>query len=93
LQKLFPIHVEFALVGKSVLAAIQFHIQFRFLSKEIEIVNAERVLAAEFVAAEPPVTQPAPHEFFRPRFLFAKLAGAGNVGHAGNLGNGDEMKS
>ena len=71
------------------LAAIQFHIQFRFLSKEIEIVNAERVLAAEFVAAEPPVTQPAPHQFLRPRFILAKLPGAFDVGHDEILGNDD----
>jgi hypothetical protein len=36
------------------LAAVQFHIEFRLLAKEIEIVNAERMLAAEFVASEPP---------------------------------------
>jgi hypothetical protein len=35
LQKLFPLHVMFALVRKTVLAAFQFHIQFRLLAKEI----------------------------------------------------------
>ena len=40
----------FALVGKAMLAAVQFHIQFRLLAKEIEIVNADGMLAAEFVA-------------------------------------------
>jgi hypothetical protein len=42
----------FASVGKTVLAAVQFHIQFRFLAKEIEIVNADGMLAAEFVAGK-----------------------------------------
>ena len=37
---------------------------------------------------EPVVAQPAPHEFFRPGFIFAKLAGAFDVGHDGNMGNG-----
>jgi len=52
LQKLFPRRVMFALVGETMLAAVQFHIQFRLLAKEIEIVNAERMLASEFVAGE-----------------------------------------
>lgn len=88
LQKFFPFQVMFTLVGKTVLAAVQFHIQLRLLAKEIQIIIAERMLAAEFVAAEPPIAQPAPHEFFRPRFGPAKLAGAFNIGHDGNLGNG-----
>jgi len=93
LQKLFALLVMLALVGKTVLAAVQFNVQFRLLAKEIEKINAERMLAAEFVAAEPPVAQPAPHQFFGPCFLFAKLAGAGDFGHDWNLGNGDKMES
>ena len=67
------------------LAAVQFHIQFRFLAKEIELVNADGMLAAKLVAAETPVAQPAPHELFRPGFILAKLAGAGDFGHEANL--------
>jgi hypothetical protein len=74
LQKLFPFQIVFPLVGKTVLAAVQFHIQFRLLAKEIEIVDAERMLAAKFVAGEPPSAQPAPDEFLRPGFILAKLA-------------------
>ena len=85
LQELFAFQIMFALVGKTVLAAVQFHIQLRLLAKEIQIVNAAGMLAAEFVATEPPVAQPAPHQFFRPGFILAKLAGAGDVGHDGNL--------
>ena len=77
----------FTLVGKTVLAAVQFHIQLCLLAKEIQIVNAQWMLAAEFVAAEPPVAQPAPHELFRPGFNPAKLAGASDVGHEANLGS------
>ena len=91
LQKLFALRVVFPLVGKTMLAAVQFHIQFRLLAKEIQIVNAERMLAAKFVAAEAPTAQPAPDKFFRPGFILAKLAGAFDVGHDGNLGNVDEM--
>jgi len=68
-----------------VLAAIQFNIQLRFLTKEIQMVNAARMLAAKLVAGKPPVTQPAPHQLFRPGIILAKLAGAGDVGHDGNL--------
>jgi hypothetical protein len=57
------------------------------LAKEIQIVTAERILAAKFVAAEATVAQPAPHELFRPRFNLAKLAGALGIGHDGNLRN------
>jgi len=85
LQKFFPFQIMFALVGKTMLAAIEFHVQLRLLAKEIQIVNAQRMLAAELVAAEPPVTQPAPHQFFRPGFIFAKLAGADDVSHDGKL--------
>ncbi len=81
LQKFFPLQVMFSLVRKTMLAAVQFNIQLRLLAKEIQIVNAERMLAAKFVAAETPSAQPAPDKFFRPRFLLAKLPGAFDVGH------------
>ena len=89
LQKLFPFQVVLPLVGKTVLAAVQFHIQCRLLAKEIEMVNSGGVLAAKFIAGETPVTQPAPDKFFRPRFFFAKLASAFDVGYDANLGNGN----
>ena len=78
----------FALVGKAVLAAIQFDVQFRFLAKEIENVFSDGMLAAKLVAAEPPVTQPMPHQLFRPSVILAKLPRTLDVGHNGNLGNG-----
>ena len=90
LQKLFPFQVMFPLIRKPVLAAVQFHIQIRLLATEIEIVNADGMLAAKLVAGKTTATQPSPHELFRPRFFFAKLAGAFDVGHDGNLGNADE---
>lgn len=63
------------------LAAVQFDVQLCLLAKEIEIIIADGMLMTEFVAAEAPVAQPTPQEFFRPSFLFAKLAGAFSVGH------------
>ena len=87
LQELFTFQIMFALVGKTMLAAVQFHIQFRLLAKEIQMVNAEGMLAAKFVAGEPPCAQPAPDKFFRPGFNLAKLASAGDVGHEINLGD------
>jgi hypothetical protein len=86
LQELFPFRVVVPLAGKTMLAAVQFHIQFRLLAKEIQIIITEGMLAAEFVAAEPPVTQSAPQEFFRPGFILPKMPGAGDVGHVANLG-------
>ena len=35
----------FPLIGKTMLAAVQFHIQLRLLVEEIEIVNADGMLA------------------------------------------------
>jgi hypothetical protein len=92
LQKFFPLHVMLALIGKTVLAAVQFNVQFRLLTKEIQMVNADGILVAKFVAAKATVAQPAPDEYFRSRFLFAKLAGAFDVGHDANLENGDAME-
>jgi len=52
LQKLFPLSIMILLVGKTMLAAVKLNCQFRLLAKEIKIVNAERVLAAKFIAGE-----------------------------------------
>ena len=41
------------------------------------------MLAAEFIMAESLVTQPAPHQFFRPRFGLTELSGAFDFGHDG----------
>ncbi len=41
----------FPLIGKTVLAAIQFNIQLRFLAKEIQIVITKRMLPPELVVA------------------------------------------
>jgi hypothetical protein len=70
---------------KTVLASVQFNVQPRFLAKEIKIVDANRMLASEFVAVETAVPQPAPDELFRPGFQCAELAGAFDVGHDRNL--------
>ena len=41
LQKLFALSVVSPLVGKTVLAAVQLNIQFRLITKEIQIVNTD----------------------------------------------------
>ena len=87
LQKFFPLRIMFPLVGKTMLAAVQFHVQRRLFAEEIQMVDADGMLAPELVADETPVAQPAPDKFFCPCFLFAKLAGAFDVGHDGNLGH------
>jgi hypothetical protein len=79
LQKFFAFFVVFPLVGETMLAAIQFNVQSGLLAKEIQIVAADWMLAAEFIAAETPVAQPTPDKFLRPCFPFAKLAGAFDV--------------
>jgi hypothetical protein len=79
-----------ALTRKTVLAAIQFHIEFRLLTKEIKVVNAERVLTTKLVAGEPAVAQPAPDQFFRPRFNLPEPSGAFDVSHDLKLENSTE---
>lgn len=71
----------FLLAGMAVAKPVQFDSEARFFAKEIEIVNPFRMLTAEFVAGKTPITQPAPHEFFRPSFFFAERASAFGVGH------------
>ena len=56
------------------------------------MVNADGMLSAKFVTAKATGAQPAPDKFFRPRFLFAKLAAAFDVGHDINLENGAAME-
>jgi len=73
----------FALVGETMLAAVQFHIELRLLAKEIERVIADWMLAAKFVAVETSSAQPAPHDLFRPCFNSAKLTGSFDIGHDG----------
>jgi hypothetical protein len=75
LQKLSALRVAVPLVGKTVLAAVQLDIQPRFLAKEIKVVNAPRVLTAEFVTGETPSAQPAPDKFSRPSLFFCEAAG------------------
>ena len=70
--KFLPLCVVCLLGGKSVLAAVQLNIQFRFFTKEIQVVVTERVLAAKFIATEAAISQPPPHQLFRPGFLFAE---------------------
>jgi len=69
------------LMGKAMLAAVQFNRQFRLFAEKIERIVAQRMLSPEFIAAKTPIPQPAPHELFRPGFFFASLAGACGVGH------------
>jgi hypothetical protein len=52
LQKFSPFCIMILLVGKTVLAAVEFNCQFRLLAKEIKVVNTKRMLSAEFVASE-----------------------------------------
>ena len=80
------------LAGMAVPGTVELDGKARFFAKEIEKVNSLRMLASEFVTAESAVAQPAPHELLRPSLILAKLAGAGDFGHAGKLGNRNEIE-
>ena len=51
--------------GMSVVRAIDLHGQQCFVAKEIQHVFAHGMFPAEFVSAQPPVTQPAPDQLLR----------------------------
>ena len=65
--------------------AIQFDGEARFFAIKIKAVNAFWMLSPKLITRETPVTQPAPHEFFRPSFLFAECAGTFGIGHDENV--------
>jgi hypothetical protein len=90
-QKRRALGIVMARVRQAMLAAVQLNVQGRFLAEEIQIVDANGMLTAEFVAIEAAVTQPASDLLLRPSVLFAELAGAFNVGHEGSLAKRIEM--
>ena len=75
------------LVRKTVLAAIEFDVECGLFAKEIEVIIAQWMFSAKFVAAKTTIPQPTPHEALGPGFIPPKLAGALNVGHGDKLGN------
>jgi len=74
------------------MTTIQFDVQFCRFTEEIQGVDAQRMLAAEFIAVELPATQLTPHEFFSPGVVFPKSAGVLGC-HAVNLGKGKKTES
>jgi len=79
-----PLIISLALLRKAVLRSIKFNREPPFLAKKVQRVNAGWVLAAEFIAAEPSVPQPAPDGFLRPGRVLAKLSGFVG-GHEANV--------
>ena len=74
------------LAGLPVPAAVEFDGEAGFAAVKIQKVNPDRMPPTKFVGAESPVTQPTPHEFFRPSRLPAQRAGAVGVGHGRTVG-------
>ena len=58
LQKPFPRRIMRLLLRKTVLTAVEFNIEFGLFTKEIQVIIADEMLATEFIAAKPTVTQP-----------------------------------
>src|SRR5437660_2549567 len=80
------------LFWKSVLASIQFNRQPRLFAEKIERVFADRMLSAEFVTAESPPAQPAPHELLSPGRLLAENASEVSVRHGRHDSDVEQMK-
>ena len=69
------LRVQTPLMGCSVSAAIQFNVEHRFKTKEIENVRRVRMLTSKLVSGKPAVTKPGPQEFFGPGVVLAKRTG------------------
>src|SRR5262245_45636660 len=72
-EKLLTLPVTLPLRWQAVLKAVEFHGKFCCGAIEIEVVNADWMLAAKFESGEAPGTQSAPQLFFLVR-LFASEA-------------------
>src|SRR5208283_71474 len=91
LQERRALRIMILAVREPMLSAVQFNVQRRFIAKEIQIIDANRMLASDFVTVEAAVAQPAPNKFFRPCFPFAELPCACDVGHGATIANGNQM--
>jgi len=84
-KKLRSLSIVSLLGRMPMMSAVEFDRETGFHAVEVEVVNSTRVVATEFVGAGTPVTQPTPHELFRPSLLLALSAGAGWIGHGRSL--------
>jgi hypothetical protein len=73
--------------GMAVAESIQFNSHSRLLTEKIRNVNANRMLAPEFIATQAPVAQPAPDELLRPSGSFSTRTRGGATGsqHGGSI--------
>ena len=83
-----PLRVMSSLLGMPVSTAIEFDGEAGFTAVEIQVVDADRMSATKLVGAEPPLTQPAPHEFLGPRRFLAQGASSVDVGHGVTVAKG-----
>jgi len=60
---------------QAMLKTIHLDIQFCTVTKEIQDIGSERMLAAKFVFGKTPVAQPGPHQPLTPGFTQAQIAG------------------
>ena len=65
------------------MSSVQFNGEAGFHAIEIEVVNPARVIAPKLVGAEAPVTQPTPHELFRPCLLLPQYTGVSENASSG----------
>ena len=84
-EKLCALGVMRLLSGMPVVPSIKLDGKARLHAIKVEVVNPARMVAAEFVRAKSPVTQPTPHEFFCPCLFLPQCAGASGVGHGGKV--------
>jgi hypothetical protein len=76
---------SFCIIGLSsrmaMLEPVEFNREPRLLAEKVQKVFPRGMLAAELVAAEPPVPQPPPHGFLGPSGLLPERSGESDVGH------------
>jgi hypothetical protein len=78
---------SFCVIGlssrKPVLEPVELNREPRLLAEKVQEIFPLGMLASKFVAGEPPVPQPSPHEFLCPGSLLPERTGESGVGHGG----------
>ncbi len=84
-QKLGSLRVMHLLPGMPVAKTVQFDREPRFHAEKIQSIFPQWMFAPEFIAVEPAVPQPAPHELFGPSLPLPQRVGAVRADHASSI--------
>jgi hypothetical protein len=87
-QPIVAFSINAPVYRKAVARAVEFEVESRLQTEEVQNVRTERMLPAKLVSREASVPQPCPEKFFSPSVVFPHRSGdAGEFwrGHGGRL--------